>query len=204
MLVNYRGSAGFGDASLESLLGKIGVQDVEDVHRAALKALEDDHHLDKGQVFLYGGSHGGFLVAHLSGQHPDFYRAVSAINGVLNLATMFPITDIADWTAVEVGLGNDGSDLEKILDAQTLAVMYNVSPVRYVDRVKAPTLLLVGKVDRRVPPTQSIEYYRCLKLHGKAKAKMLLYDDCHPLAEVPHDTDVLINTALWFQTSLLP
>ena len=97
--------------------------------------------------------------------------------------------------------GYDGSELEKALKPETLDNMWKCSPIRYVSQVKAPTLLLVGKVDRRVPPSQSIEYYRALKLHGK-KAKMLLYEDSHSLAQVPHDTDCLINTVLWFKESV--
>ena len=169
LLVNYRGSIGFGEKALYSLLGKIGVQDVEDVHQATLKALETHSFLDRNMVFLFGGSHGGFICTHLSGQHPTFYRAVSVRSSSIDTATKFLSGDIADWHIVETGLG-DGSELEKILDAKTLTAMYDCSPIKYVAQVKAPTLLLVGKVDRRVPPTQSIEYYRALKLHGK-KAK---------------------------------
>lgn len=162
---NYRGSTGFGDKALNTLPGKAGVQDVQEVHLSTLKALENHAFLDKDKVFLFGGSHGGFLVTHLSGQYPDFYKAVSTRNPVIDIATMYPITDIPDWTIVETGLG-DGSELEKILNPTTLSIMYECSPIKYVAQVKAPTLLLVGKVDRRVPPTQSIEYYRLLKLHG--------------------------------------
>uniref|UniRef100_A0A0P5PDY1 acylaminoacyl-peptidase n=1 Tax=Daphnia magna TaxID=35525 RepID=A0A0P5PDY1_9CRUS len=201
LFVNYRGSTGFGEKSLYSLLGKVGVQDVQEVHHATVQMVEKHSEvLDKELVFLFGGSHGGFLVTHLSGQYPDFYRAVSTRNPVIDMASMFPITDIADWTIVESGLG-DGSELENLLELQSFSRMWEFSPIRYAKQVKAPTLLLVGKVDRRVPPTQSIEYYRALKLSG-IKTRMILYEDCHSLSQVPVDTDALINTVLWFQESL--
>lgn len=60
-------------------------------------------------------------------------------------------------------------------------------------------LLLVGKVDLRVPPSQAMEYHRALKLHGRARTRLLEYDDCHPLAKLPVDADATINTVLWFR-----
>lgn len=165
LLINYRGSIGFGEKALLSLLGRIGTQDVKEVHHATVHMIEKHDFLDKDLVFLFGGSHGGFLVTHLSGQYPEFYRSVSARNPVIDIASMFPITDIADWTIVESNLGN-GSELEDLLKPETLSHMWELSPIKYVKQVKAPTLLLIGKDDRRVPPTQSIEYYRALQLHG--------------------------------------
>lgn len=202
LLINYRGSTGFGDKNLNSLLGKVGTQDVQEVHDATTAVLKKHSTiLRSDMVFLFGGSHGGFLVTHLSGQFPDFYQAVSTRNPVIDIATMFPITDIADWTIVEAKEG-DGSELEKVLKPETLSRMWQCSPIRYVEQVKAPTLLLVGKVDRRVPPTQSVEYYRALQLHGK-KVRMLMYEDCHSLSQLPFDADAFINTVLWFKQSVI-
>ena len=123
LLINYRGSTGFGEKSLHSLLGKVGDQDVKEVHNATLQMIEKhSEFLDKELVFLFGGSHGGFLVTHLSAQYPDFYRAVSTRNPVIEMTTMFPITDIADWTIVESNL-RDGSELEKLLEPETFSKM---------------------------------------------------------------------------------
>lgn len=68
--VNFRGSTGQGQASVDFLPGRVGNTDVKDCHQAALEALQTFTCLDPKQVVLYGGSHGGFLVAHLSGQYP--------------------------------------------------------------------------------------------------------------------------------------
>lgn len=79
--VNYRGSLGFGDADLNSLPGNIGTQDVADVVLATHTALalttsssEKRPLFDASRVAVVGGSHGGFLAAHLIGQHPDIFK----------------------------------------------------------------------------------------------------------------------------------
>ncbi|KAH7665829.1 Acylaminoacyl-peptidase protein [Dioscorea alata] len=67
LIINYRGSLGFGEEALQSLPGKIGSQDVNDILTAM------DYVIAKGlvngsKVAAYGSSHGGFLTTHLIGQ----------------------------------------------------------------------------------------------------------------------------------------
>ena len=74
LFVNYRGSTGFGDENVRSLPGHVGDHDVADCHQAALACLEKFPQLASGKCVRMVGSHGGFLVTHLAGQHADFYK----------------------------------------------------------------------------------------------------------------------------------
>ncbi|KAJ8525197.1 hypothetical protein ON010_g15918 [Phytophthora cinnamomi] len=89
--VNYRGSTGFGIKALESLIGKVGTQDVYDCHYALCYLLEKSSRLglslDKSRVHCSGGSHGGFLVTHLIAQFPGFYKSMVTRNPVTNMST---------------------------------------------------------------------------------------------------------------------
>jgi acylaminoacyl-peptidase len=69
-MVNYRGSIGAGQENVEFLLGRIGDSDVKDVHLATVEALKKFPFLNPNKMVLFGGSHGGFLVTHLSGRFP--------------------------------------------------------------------------------------------------------------------------------------
>ncbi|KAM3411540.1 hypothetical protein ACQJBY_003295 [Aegilops geniculata] len=67
LVVNYRGSLGFGEEALQSLPGNIGSQDVNDV-LTALDFVKKRGLIDASRVAVVGGSHGGFLTTHLIGQ----------------------------------------------------------------------------------------------------------------------------------------
>ena len=78
---------------------------------------------------------------------------------------------------------------------------YNISPMVNVDQVKIPIHLNLGTLDRRVPKTQGIEYYRNLKALGK-QVSVNIYEDNHPLGKVSTKANILINAYLFFKSVL--
>lgn len=68
--MNYRGSIGQGQSSVEFLCGRVGDTDVKDVHQTTKAVCKQFSYIDPDRIVLFGGSHGGFLVTHLSGQFP--------------------------------------------------------------------------------------------------------------------------------------
>lgn len=100
LILNFRGSTGYGEDFLNSLLGHIGDRDVKDcgdLTKLALDKFKD--HVDPVRVGVFGASHGGFMTGWLIG-HPDYkdlYTAAVLWNPVLNMSYMVASTDIPDW-----------------------------------------------------------------------------------------------------------
>ncbi len=53
--------------------------------------------------------------------------------------------------------------------------MWKKSPIAHENDAIGPTLLLLGLKDRRVSPTQGLEWYRALKTQG-VDIKLLTYE----------------------------
>ena len=197
ILVNYRGSTSDTTESLYSLPGKIGLQDVQDVKKVTELFLDQcDDICDRENIFLFGGSHGGFLSAHLIGQFSDYYRAAVMRNPLIDISAMPAATDIIDWTYFETGLPYQQDILPT---SESVRIMLEKSPITLIKNIKAPILLCIGLKDARVPPkSQGIMYYKLLKANSK-KVKMLAYpNDAHPLATVETEGDFFVNTCKWF------
>ena len=198
LLCNYRGSTGFGKENLEALPGNVGDMDIKDVQNFVELFLEmSKDRVDKNNIFVFGGSHGGFIGAHLVGQYPDFYRAAALLNPVTDMAAMLMVTDIPDWTFVESGLPYKQGTIPT---PEILSEMVKKSPVSHLKNVKAPVLLLVGGKDMRVPPSQGKSFFRLLKANGKT-TKLLYYpEDSHPLMNIETTGDYFVNVLKWFHT----
>ena len=78
--------------------------------------------------------------------------------------------------------------------------MFERSPIRFVDDLKIPTLLLVGKNDLRVHPSQSFELYRSLRSLERP-VDLMLYDDGHSLSKLGNSANALVNAVLFFEAS---
>lgn len=212
--VNYRGSTGYGLQPLESLVGKVGTQDVFDCHYALEHILAtSDLPLDRSRLHCSGGSHGGFLVGHLIGQFPAVYRSTVARNPVANIASMFYLTDIPDWTLGATGVKRFESihstqELQRshaALPALTpdarlaiLAKLWQHSPVANdLSKVRTPVLFGIGGKDRRVPPTQGLELRDSLASYGVETRTLWYPEDNHPLDTLQAYGDFSVNWALW-------
>lgn len=186
---------GYGEKYIQKLIGKCGTLDVEDcimtVHELIRLGLSES-----GRQVVQGGSHGGFLAAHrksrkipassqvsslaisvVIGQHPDVFSAAVMRNPVISAGELCA-SDISDWPFREFGLPfGPGSHVTP----DCFATLYVASPIAYVDRVKAPVLLLLGEDDLRVPPTQGKGYYHVLKGKGRVVDMLVFPKETHPI-----------------------
>ncbi|KNA20264.1 hypothetical protein SOVF_053960 [Spinacia oleracea] len=198
LIVNYRGSLGFGEEALQSLPGNVGSQDVNDVltaidHVIGLKLA------DPPRIAVFGGSHGGFLSAHLIGQAPDMFSVAAIWNPVCNLALMVGTTDIPDWCFVN-SYGSDGkTDFTEAPSKENLNVFYDKSPISHVHKVKAPTLFLLGAQDLRVPVPDGLQYARALKERGIEVKVIMFPEDVHEISRPQSEVESFLNIAMWFK-----
>lgn len=148
-MVNYRGSIGFGRQWRDALIGNIGFPETEDI----LAGHEDliQHGLaDPGRSVLAGWSWGGYLTLLVHGLHPE--RFVAGIAGV----------PVGDYAACYEDLSPTLQAYDRALLGATPAerpeLMRERSPITYVDRLRAPLLILAGSHDSRCPIRQVMLY----------------------------------------------
>ncbi|TIC26465.1 alpha/beta-hydrolase [Wallemia mellicola] len=196
VMPNYRGSTGFGEDYLKELLGNVGTYDVEDCI-AAMDMTEKEYAVEKDNWCVYGGSHGGFLAAHLTAQYPTRFKTAIVRNPVISLATNSTQSDIPDWCFVESGIPFDPS-----LQAPTATQygkMDDVSPLKLAQNVQAATLLLAGADDQRVPNQQTRHWYHALRNHQKDVDMLVFKGTGHPLDSVEAETTGFEVTLQWFE-----
>lgn len=201
LLVNYRGSTGFGEEPLQSLPGKAGCQDVADVLEALDFAIANGL-ADPHKVAVFGGSHGGFLSTHLIGQAPDRFVTAAVINPVCNISSMVGVTDIPDWCYVETFGRTCFDAYSDAPSSRDLDKFYHASPLAHISKVKVPTLFLLGAQDRRVPISNGFQYVQALRSRG-LKVKVIVFpEDAHPIDRPQSEFESWLNIGSWFKTYL--
>ncbi|XP_009600933.1 acylamino-acid-releasing enzyme [Nicotiana tabacum] len=198
LIVNYRGSLGFGEEALQSLPGKIGSQDVNDV-LAAIDHAVNMGLADPAKIAVLGGSHGGFLTTHLIGQAPDKFAAAATRNPVCSLPLMVGTADIPDWCYAET-FGKQGKLMyAEAPSSEHLAVFHSKSPISHISKVKTPILFLLGAKDLRVPICTGLQYARALKEKGTEVKVLVFPEDNHAIDRPQSDFESFLNIGVWFK-----
>jgi dipeptidyl aminopeptidase/acylaminoacyl peptidase len=162
MLPNPRGSSTYGEAFTEACVNDWGGADYEDI-MTGVDVLVRRKIADPDRLFVGGYSYGGFMSSWVVG-HTDRFRAATIGAPVTNLVSMFGEGDIPLFDIHEIG-GTPYSDRHE----------YEFrSPIRYLENVHTPVLLLHWEGDLRCPIGQSEELFAGLKVLGK-KAEFVRY-----------------------------
>lgn len=201
VLLNYRGSWGFGEASIQSLPGKIGVNDVADC-LDSLQAAVDAGLADPERVAIIGGSHGGFLTGHLVGQYPDRFKCGILRNPVCDISLMIHVSDIPDWCYCEAwGSEEAGRRMGARPSAEDIQRFWSVSPIAHVDKVKAPLFFMLGAKDRRVPMDDAKQYINTLRRRPDApETRVIVFpEDSHALDKPQTEFEQWVNAAWWLK-----
>jgi dipeptidyl aminopeptidase/acylaminoacyl peptidase len=149
VLVNYRGSTGYGSTWRDANEADVGHTELADV-AAVRAALVADGTLDPERTAVTGGSWGGYLSLLAAGTQPDLWAAVIAIVPVADYVAEYE-DEMEPLRAFDRALL--GGSPQEVPERYERA-----SPLTYADAVKAPLLVMAGLNDPRCPIRQ-IENY---------------------------------------------
>jgi dipeptidyl aminopeptidase/acylaminoacyl peptidase len=168
LLVNHRGSTGYGDEFAGAITGDWGNLDYEDLMAGV------DHVIEQGltdpeRLGCCGLSGGGNLSCWIVG-HTDRFKAAVPENPLTNWVSFYGVSDIGPWFSVKE-LGGHPHVIP-----ETYA---RCSPLTYAHRCTTPTLLVQGENDYRCPAEQSEQFYAVLKANGCVVEMLRLPDSSH-------------------------
>lgn len=118
--------------------------------------------VDPKRVAIVGGSYGGYAALAGAALTPSLYQCAASINGVADLTTQMDWVNRFDSPLVSAFWKRTMGD-----PAVDRAAMDRVSPLKQVNAIKVPVLLLAGDLDDIVDPKNSQLMYDALSANGK-------------------------------------
>ena len=146
---NYRGSTGRGVGFSKAGQGDSAGKEFDDLIDGIDHLIEEGI-ADPKAIGVTGGSYGGYASAWCSTYYSDRFAASVMFVGISNKLSKAGTTDIPEEMYLVHQRKRPWEDWGYFLER---------SPIRYVERNRTPTLILHGKEDPRVHPSQSLELH---------------------------------------------
>ncbi|GAA3447751.1 S9 family peptidase [Planomonospora venezuelensis] len=167
VLPNPRGSAGYGQAHGQAVVGALGTVDADDV-LALLDAALAEPECDPERVGVMGGSYGGFMTSWLAAHHGARFRAAWSERAVNAWDSFTGSSDIG-WFFAEAYCGPD------------LAQQRAMSPLYHAERITLPFAVVHSEEDWRCPVEQAQRMFVALRRAGVPAEFLLFPGEGHEL-----------------------
>ncbi|HET9402101.1 MAG TPA: S9 family peptidase [Candidatus Acidoferrales bacterium] len=175
---NFRGSTGRGEAFAAANKNNWGKGDYEDCI-SGVNAIVQRGIADPNRLGAFGWSYGGYMTFWILTQ-TNMFKAISPGAGLTDLAAMYSQNDIQRYLRWFFGDKSPWDNEQQYWDH---------SPMKYVNNVKTPALILQGQADPRVPMAQAQEMYHALSERGIPVEFVLYPREPHGFTEPRHIQD---------------
>jgi dipeptidyl aminopeptidase/acylaminoacyl peptidase len=182
---NYRGGTGYGKEFQEGNRHDAGGEELNDVLGAAQFILRTGF-VDPAKLIVMGGSYGGYLTMMAVTRHPEMWAAAVPIVPFVNWFTEFENEDPQLQQYDCLFMGDPVKDKALWLDR---------SPINFIDKVKAPLLILAGGNDPRCPKSEAQQVATAIKKQGGIAILKIYEDEGHGFARVENQIDAYQRVA---------
>jgi acylaminoacyl-peptidase len=191
---NPRGSTGYGRAFQRGIENEWGGKDYVDIMNGLDAAIASNAWIDTTKIGVTGGSYGGYMTNWIVG-HTNRFKAAVTLRSISNF-----ISDDGTRDGAYGHAGDFGGDIFQKYD-----LYWDRSPLKYVQNVATPILILHSDNDYRVPIEQGEQWFRALKHYGKTAEIVFFPRENHNLTrtgEPRHIVESLDWQLYWFDKYL--
>ena len=188
VMINPRGSTGYGQAFVDGVNGDWGGKPFTDLMTGLDYAEQHYPFIDKTRECALGASYGGYMANWILG-HTDRFKCIVSHDGMFNAESAFGSTE-EDWFNQWEFKGNPWDYYGKP-DSENPFRKW--SPSLYAKNFKTPTLVIHSQLDYRLDVSEGFQLFDTLQLL-KVPSKMLYFPDEGHWILKPQ------NSRLWFKT----
>jgi dipeptidyl aminopeptidase/acylaminoacyl peptidase len=190
LMVNYRGSTGYGQKFTDAVYGDQNGNEAQDVLYGVSAALRRNLWIDRDRLGIEGTSYGGQLSDWIITQTNMFKAAVPAA-AISNLISYNYMTYYNQYEQMEWGAFPHQGNL--------MDVLWERSALKHVANAHTPCLLVHGENDNDVPIAEDEQFYIALRDVG-VDAVMVRYPrEGHGLREPRHVIDWTDRSIQWYE-----
>lgn len=192
---NVRGSVGYGKSWEHADDGAkrlAVITDIEDASKHIRATWGESGKTPK--VGIFGGSYGGYSTLVGMTMFAGAYDAGVSVVGISNLVTFLENTAPYRRILRVSEYGDPAKDREALV---------KLSPTTYLDRIKAPLLLIQGLSDPRVPAGEAVQMHKAMQAKGLDSQLIIFPDEGHGAQKRENQVAQYGHAVRFFQKHLM-
>jgi dipeptidyl aminopeptidase/acylaminoacyl peptidase len=193
VMINPRGSTGYGQAFVDAVNGNWGGKPFTDLMEGLDAAERKFPFIDKNRECALGASYGGYMADWVLG-HTDRFKCIVTHDGMFNPESAYGTTEelwFNEWEFKGKPWDYYGKSAGWKPDAENPFRKW--APMLYAKNFKTPTLVIHNQLDYRLDVSEGFQLFTTLQLL-KVPSKMLYFPDEGHWVLKPQ------NSQLWYKT----